>query len=145
MCACVRARVCARACVRARACVCVCVCVCDTHKCIYIHTCMNTYKHPVSDLTGGTFDVSLLTVNNGVFEVLATNGDTHLGGEDFDKRLVAHLAKAFEKKTGLKLDPARDKSGISRLRREVDCVYVCTHTHTHTHTHTQVRYLPTAP
>jgi len=93
---------------------------------------MNTYKHPVSDLTGGTFDVSLLTVNNGVFEVLATNGDTHLGGEDFDKRLVAHLAKAFEKKTGLKLDPARDKSGISRLRREVD------YTHTHTHTHTQV-------
>ena len=99
----------------------------------------------VLDLTGGTFDVSLLTVNNGVFEVLATNGDTHLGGEDFDKRLVAHLAKAFEKKTGLKLDPAKDKSGISRLRREVDCVYVCTHTHTHTHTHTQVRYLPTAP
>jgi hypothetical protein len=37
-----------------------------------------------------TFDVSLLTVNNGVFEVLATNGDTHLGGEDFDKRLVRH-------------------------------------------------------
>ena len=73
----------------------------------------------VFDLGGGTFDVSLLTVNNGVFEVLATNGDTHLGGEDFDKRVVAHLAKAFEKKTGLKLDPAKDKSGVSRLRREV--------------------------
>ena len=74
----------------------------------------------VFDLGGGTFDVSLLTVNNGVFEVLATNGDTHLGGEDFDKRVVAHLAKAFEKKTGLKLDPAKDKSGVSRLRREVE-------------------------
>ncbi|EKX31346.1 heat shock protein 70-like protein [Guillardia theta CCMP2712] len=48
----------------------------------------------VFDLGGGTFDVSLLTVNNGVFEVLATNGDTHLGGEDFDKRLVAHIVKS---------------------------------------------------
>lgn len=74
----------------------------------------------VFDLGGGTFDVSLLTVNNGVFEVLATNGDTHLGGEDFDKRLTAHLAKLFEKKTGLKLDPAKDKSGVARLRREVE-------------------------
>ena len=57
----------------------------------------------VFDLGGGTFDVSLLTLNNGVFEVLATNGDTRLGGEDFDRRLVAHFAKQFEKKTGVSI------------------------------------------
>ena len=73
----------------------------------------------VFDLGGGTFDVSLLTVNNGVFEVLATNGDTHLGGEDFDKRLVAYLAKQFEAKSGVALGKS-DKSAIARLRRECE-------------------------
>ena len=52
----------------------------------------------VFDLGGGTFDVSLLTIDNGVFEVVATAGDTHLGGEDFDQRLTEHFAKIFKKK-----------------------------------------------
>jgi heat shock protein 5 len=52
----------------------------------------------VFDLGGGTFDVSLLTIDNGVFEVIATSGDTHLGGEDFDQRLTEHFVKVFKKK-----------------------------------------------
>ena len=52
----------------------------------------------VFDLGGGTFDVSLLTIDNGVFEVVATAGDTHLGGEDFDQRLTEHFTKIFKKK-----------------------------------------------
>merc|ERR1712110_564076 len=52
----------------------------------------------VYDLGGGTFDVSLLTIDNGVFEVVATNGDTHLGGEDFDQRGMQHFIKIFQKK-----------------------------------------------
>lgn len=51
----------------------------------------------VFDLGGGTFDVSLLTIDNGVFEVLATAGDTHLGGEDFDHRITEHFIKKFKK------------------------------------------------
>lgn len=54
----------------------------------------------VYDLGGGTFDVSLLTIDNGVFEVVATNGDTHLGGEDFDQRVMQHFMKIFQKKHG---------------------------------------------
>jgi heat shock protein 5 len=69
----------------------------------------------VFDLGGGTFDVSLLTLNNGVFEVLATNGDTHLGGEDFDRRLVAYFAKQFEKKTGMSIKG--DSQATEKLRR----------------------------
>merc|ERR1712162_39591 len=49
----------------------------------------------VFDLGGGTFDVSLLTIDNGVFEVIATSGDTHLGGEDFDQRLIQHFMEKF--------------------------------------------------
>lgn len=49
----------------------------------------------VYDLGGGTFDVSLLTIDGGVFEVVATAGDTHLGGEDFDQRLTNHFVKSF--------------------------------------------------
>ena len=52
----------------------------------------------VYDLGGGTFDVSLLTIDNGVFEVVATAGDTHLGGEDFDQRVMQHFIKMFKKK-----------------------------------------------
>jgi heat shock protein 5 len=52
----------------------------------------------VFDLGGGTFDVSLLTIDNGVFEVVSTAGDTHLGGEDFDQRLTEHFVKIFKKK-----------------------------------------------
>lgn len=54
----------------------------------------------VFDLGGGTFDVSLLTIDNGVFEVVATNGDTHLGGEDFDQRVMEHFIKLYKKKKG---------------------------------------------
>jgi len=72
----------------------------------------------VYDLGGGTFDVTLLTVDNGVFEVLATNGDTHLGGEDFDHRVMEHFLRTFKKKTGL--DASVDKRAIQKLRREVE-------------------------
>ena len=54
----------------------------------------------VFDLGGGTFDVSLLSITEGVFEVLSTNGDTHLGGEDFDQRVMEHFMKIIKKKTG---------------------------------------------
>merc|ERR1719194_92548 len=72
----------------------------------------------VYDLGGGTFDVSLLTIDNGVFEVVATNGDTHLGGEDFDQRVMQHFIKIFNKKTGK--DMTTDKRSIQKLRREVE-------------------------
>ena len=52
----------------------------------------------IFDLGGGTFDVSLLTIEEGIFEVKATAGDTHLGGEDFDNRLVNHFAQEFKRK-----------------------------------------------
>jgi len=55
----------------------------------------------VFDLGGGTFDVSLLTIDNGVFEVVATAGDTHLGGEDFDQRVTEHFVKVFKKKNNI--------------------------------------------
>ena len=55
------------------------------------------------DLGGGTFDVSVLEVGDGVFEVLSTSGDTHLGGDDFDKRIVDWLAEDFQKAEGLDL------------------------------------------
>lgn len=72
----------------------------------------------VFDLGGGTFDVSLLTIDNGVFEVLATSGDTHLGGEDFDQRVMTHLMKVFRSKHGK--DMSNDKRAIQKLRREVE-------------------------
>ncbi|CBY24006.1 unnamed protein product [Oikopleura dioica] len=70
----------------------------------------------VFDLGGGTFDVSLLTIDQGVFEVLATNGDTHLGGEDFDERIMQHFVKVFQKKTSL--DMSTDPTALAKLRRE---------------------------
>jgi len=72
----------------------------------------------VFDLGGGTFDVSLLTIDNGVFEVIATNGDTHLGGEDFDNRVMEHFIKLFKKKSGK--DIRKDNRAIQKLRREVE-------------------------
>jgi len=74
----------------------------------------------VFDLGGGTFDVTMLTIDNGVFEVLATNGDTHLGGEDFDQRIMAYFMKLFKKKH--KKDMSKDKRSIQKLRREVERV-----------------------
>merc|ERR1711998_605762 len=72
----------------------------------------------VCDLGGGTFDVSLLTIDNGVFEVVATNGDTHLGGEDFDQRVMQHFIKMFKKKSNK--DISKDKRAMQKLRREVE-------------------------
>ena len=73
----------------------------------------------VFDLGGGTFDVSLLAIDSGVFEVLATAGDTHLGGEDFDNRLMAHLLELLRKKHPGK-DPATSRSAVQKLRREAE-------------------------
>lgn len=67
----------------------------------------------VFDLGGGTFDVSILEVGDGVFEVLATSGDTHLGGDDFDKKIVDFLAGEFEKAEGI--DLRKDKQALQRL------------------------------
>merc|ERR1711865_39853 len=72
----------------------------------------------VFDLGGGTFDVTVLTIDNGVFEVVATNGDTHLGGEDFDQRVMQHFIKIFNKKTST--DMTKDKRSMQKLRREVE-------------------------
>jgi molecular chaperone DnaK (HSP70) len=73
----------------------------------------------VFDLGGGTFDVSLLTIDNGVFEVVATAGDTHLGGEDFDQRLTEHFVKVFKKKNN-GVDIKKDKRALNKLKQEVE-------------------------
>merc|ERR1712241_644082 len=72
----------------------------------------------VFDLGGGTFVVSLLTIDNGVFEVVSTNGDTHLGGEDFDQRVMEHFIKLYKKKKGK--DLRKDNRAVQKLRREVE-------------------------
>jgi len=72
----------------------------------------------VFDLGGGTFDVTLLTIDNGVFEVLSTNGDTHLGGEDFDQRVMEYFIKLYKKKKGK--DIRGNNRAIQKLRREVE-------------------------
>ena len=72
----------------------------------------------VFDLGGGTFDVSILTIDNGVFEVIATNGDTHLGGEDFDQRVMQYFLDKFKRET--KLDASKDARAVQKLRREVE-------------------------
>lgn len=68
----------------------------------------------IFDLGGGTFDVSLLTIEKGIFEVKATSGDTHLGGEDFDNKLVEYCAQDFMRTNGL--DIRGDKRAMRRLR-----------------------------
>ena len=72
----------------------------------------------VYDLGGGTFDVSLLSIDDGVFEVLATAGDTHLGGEDFDNRVIDFLVKQYKKKTGTDVTP--NLRAMGKLKREVE-------------------------
>ncbi|KAL6611018.1 heat shock 70 kDa protein [Neocallimastix californiae] len=72
----------------------------------------------VYDLGGGTFDVSLLSIDDGVFEVLATSGDTHLGGEDFDNRVIEYLTKQYQRKA--KVDVSKDQRAIGKLKREVE-------------------------
>ncbi|CAR24939.1 Hsp70 family ATPase KAR2 [Lachancea thermotolerans CBS 6340] len=72
----------------------------------------------VYDLGGGTFDVSLLSIEGGVFEVQATAGDTHLGGEDFDYKLVRHFAQLFKKKHGI--DVTNNNKAMAKLKREAE-------------------------
>ncbi|KAI0460975.1 hypothetical protein LJB42_001304 [Komagataella kurtzmanii] len=72
----------------------------------------------VYDLGGGTFDVSLLSIEGGAFEVLATAGDTHLGGEDFDYRVVRHFVKIFKKKHNI--DISNNDKALGKLKREVE-------------------------
>ncbi|KAJ4150209.1 hypothetical protein LMH87_010968 [Akanthomyces muscarius] len=72
----------------------------------------------VYDLGGGTFDVSLLSIDDGVFEVLATAGDTHLGGEDFDQRVINHFAKSYNKKNSV--DITKDAKAMGKLKREAE-------------------------
>jgi molecular chaperone DnaK len=75
-------------------------------------------KIAVYDLGGGTFDVSILEIGDGVFEVKATNGDTFLGGEDFDLRIVDYLADEFKKEQGV--DLRKDKLALQRLKEEAE-------------------------
>ncbi|KAL1921914.1 uncharacterized protein VTP21DRAFT_10556 [Calcarisporiella thermophila] len=72
----------------------------------------------VYDLGGGTFDISILEIQNGVFEVKSTNGDTALGGEDFDARLVQHLLKEFKAESGI--DLSKDRMAIQRIREAAE-------------------------
>ena len=72
----------------------------------------------VYDLGGGTFDVSLLSIDDGVFEVLATAGDTHLGGEDFDNRVIEYMLKQYQKKSGT--DVTKNLRALGKLKREVE-------------------------
>ncbi|KAG7360551.1 chaperone protein DnaK [Nitzschia inconspicua] len=72
----------------------------------------------VFDLGGGTFDVTLLSIDNGVFEVLATSGNTHLGGEDFDQRLMEYCMSQFKRQSGI--DISDDKRAKQRLRKQCE-------------------------
>jgi molecular chaperone DnaK len=75
-------------------------------------------KIAVFDLGGGTFDVSVLELGDGVFEVRSTNGDTHLGGEDFDNRIVNHFLEVFKQQEGI--DLKGDKAAMQRLKDEAE-------------------------
>jgi molecular chaperone DnaK len=75
-------------------------------------------KIAVFDLGGGTFDISLLEIGEGVFEVKATNGDTHLGGEDFDQRVIDYIASEFKKDQGI--DIRGDKMALQRLKEAAE-------------------------
>ncbi|KAJ3128890.1 70-kilodalton heat shock protein [Nowakowskiella sp. JEL0407] len=72
----------------------------------------------VYDLGGGTFDISILEIQNGVFEVKSTNGDTHLGGEDFDNRLVRHIVEQFKKDS--RIDLTKDRMALQRIREAAE-------------------------
>ena len=72
----------------------------------------------VFDLGGGTFDVSILNISDGVFEVVSTHGDTHLGGEDFDQRVMMYFIKLIKKKHNV--DISGDKRALQKLRRECE-------------------------
>ena len=78
----------------------------------------STQKIMVYDLGGGTFDVSIMDISDGVFDVLATNGDTHLGGDDFDQRIMDYLVAEFKKVEGINL--ANDKVAMQRLKEAAE-------------------------
>ena len=77
-----------------------------------------SHKILVYDLGGGTFDVSLLEIGDGVFEVLATNGDTHLGGDDFDNRVIDYIADTFQRENGI--DLKKDRMAFQRLKEAAE-------------------------
>ena len=72
----------------------------------------------VYDLGGGTFDITVLQIGDGVFEVMATNGDTHLGGDDFDQRIIGWIADEFQKEQGI--DLKQDRMALQRLRESAE-------------------------
>src|SRR5207245_5107444 len=72
----------------------------------------------VYDLGGGTFDISILEIGEGVFEVKATNGDTHLGGDDFDQRVMDWIAEEFKRENGI--DLRKDKMALQRLKEAAE-------------------------
>jgi len=78
----------------------------------------NNEKIAVYDLGGGTFDVSILELGDGVFEVKSTNGNTHLGGDDFDQRIMEWLIAEFKKQTGI--DVSKDKMALQRLKESAE-------------------------
>jgi len=78
----------------------------------------NTHTIAVYDLGGGTFDVTILEIDDGLFEVKSTNGDTFLGGEDFDMRIVNYLAEEFKKENGV--DLTKDKMALQRLKEAAE-------------------------
>ena len=78
----------------------------------------NTGTIAVYDLGGGTFDVSILEIGDGVFEVKSTNGDTHLGGEDFDQRIIDYLADEFKKEQSI--DLRNDQMALQRLKEAAE-------------------------
>ena len=78
----------------------------------------DSHQYLVYDLGGGTFDVSLLEIGDGVFEVLATNGDTHLGGDDFDNRVIDYIADTFQRENGI--DLKKDRMAFQRLKEAAE-------------------------
>ncbi len=80
----------------------------------------NTHNHLVAvyDLGGGTFDISILELGDGVFEVKATNGDTHLGGDDFDQRIIEWMADTFQKEHGI--DLRTDRAALQRMKEAAE-------------------------
>lgn len=78
----------------------------------------NSQKILVYDLGGGTFDVSILEIGDGVIEVLATNGDTHLGGDDFDQKIIDWMVSEFKKSDGI--DLSKDKAAMQRLKEAAE-------------------------
>src|SRR5439155_25253092 len=72
----------------------------------------------VYDLGGGTFDISILEIGDGVFEVKATNGDTHLGGDDFDQRIIDWIADEFKRENGI--DLKKDRMALQRLKEAAE-------------------------